>query len=62
MNTFKAWWTVTAWPFLHKWTVTLTSEWWADIGDKPRPHFVSIVLGMALYHAVKFFVWFAAAK
>lgn len=38
----------------------VAAEWWADIADKPRPHFVSMVFGMALYFAIKFAVWLVA--
>lgn len=54
------WLRETAWPWLRNWSVEIAAEWWADIEEKPRPHFVSIVLGMALYLIVKIAVRLAA--
>lgn len=54
---FAAWWTGSAWPTARAWTIGLLSEWWKDIGSMPRPHFVSMVFGMALLYIVKFMAW-----
>lgn len=50
---FCAWWLATAWPL----TTGIATEWWKDIGDMPRPHFVSMVIGMVILYAVKLAVW-----
>lgn len=57
---FSTWWTTTAWPTTKAWTVEVADEWWLDIGDKPRPHFVSMVAGILIYLTVKLAVTLAA--
>ena len=42
-----------------EWAKVVGAEWWEAIGDAPRPHFVSMVFGIALYFAIKFAVWLA---
>lgn len=60
----KEWWSTKAWPWLT--TVAFPkgrscmTEWWNDLGDKPRSHFISMVVGMALLGAVKFLVRLAS--
>lgn len=56
----KAWWNETAWPWLHSNSVAIAQQWWGDIGDHPKMHFVSMVVGMVLYIVVKFAVKLAA--
>jgi hypothetical protein len=45
-----------SWAFLKHWTGVLLAEWWADIGDKARPHFVTFLLAIPLYELA----WVAA--
>lgn len=33
------------WAWLKPKTIEVADEWWIDIADKPRPHFVSMVAG-----------------
>jgi hypothetical protein len=54
-----AWW-ASKWPAIRSKTVELADEWWVDIGDKPRPHFVSMVAGILIYLTVKLAVTLAA--
>lgn len=39
--------------------LSILTEWWAEIGDKPRSHFVSMVFGIVILYAVKAAVWLA---
>lgn len=41
---FSTWATTKALP----WAGDVAEEWWLDIGEKPRPHFVSMVAGWLL--------------
>jgi hypothetical protein len=40
------------WAWLKPLTVEIADEWWLDIGEKPRPHFVSMVAGIFIYLAI----------
>lgn len=44
-DSFWKWLTTKALP----WAGDVAEEWWLDIGDKPRPHFVSMVAGVLIY-------------
>lgn len=44
----KAWWTDTAWPWLHKNTLALLAAWWADLGEHPGLHVLSMSFGAVL--------------
>lgn len=56
---FVTWWKSSMWPAIRARTFAVISEWWIDIGEKPRPHFVSMVFGIAVYFAIKFAVLLA---
>ncbi len=53
--TFKIWWGTKAWPAFGR----VADEWWIDIGEKPRPHFVSMFAGIVIYLAIKLAVTLA---
>lgn len=53
---FSAWFMATVWPLVR----SVSVEWWDDLGDKPRSHFLSMVFGMFLYFAIKLAVKIAA--
>lgn len=57
---FAAWWMDSAWPAIRSKTIEVADEWWIDIGDKPRPHFVSMVAGILIYLTIKLAVTLAA--
>lgn len=52
---FVVWLKTAAWPK----AMDIADEWWIDIGDKPRPHFVSMVAGILIYLAIKLAVTLA---
>lgn len=56
----KAWWNETAWPWIHSNSIATAQQWWTDIGERPKMHFVSMVFGIALYLVIKFAVKLAA--
>jgi hypothetical protein len=59
MDALKAWWART-WPIVRAQTTELLAAWWDDLGEHPRLHFVSMVLGIAIYFAIRIAVWLAA--
>lgn len=60
---FAKWWVEVASPALvgaaRSFGETM-DQWWGDIGDKPRSHFVSMIFALLIFHAVKIAVWVAA--
>jgi hypothetical protein len=59
----QKWWTGTASPQLvvvgRKILVAL-DEWWGDMADRPRSHFISMLFALLILHIIKVAVWIAA--
>lgn len=53
---FRAWWST---KFVPRATF-VAKEWWDDIDENPRPHFVSMVVGMVILTALKVAVFLVA--
>lgn len=43
----KAWWSDTAWPWVRENALALFTAWWADLGEHPGLHFLSMAFGAA---------------
>jgi hypothetical protein len=59
MEALKVWWAA-RWPTVRAHTTELLAAWWDDLGEHPRLHFVSMMLGIAIYFAIRIAVWLAA--
>lgn len=52
----SGWWINKGWPWIRLNVAGVASRWWDDLGDNPSLHFISMVMGLALYFIVKLVV------
>jgi hypothetical protein len=60
MEALKVWWARDVADRACAHTTELLAAWWDDLGEHPRLHFVSMMLGIAIYFAIRIAVWLAA--